>query len=426
MRKIKPVPGTGGMSMLQDITENDLETARAFNEKYLHYDQLKFRTETEGDADRIWAVMKLTRRLNEKKLNIGGIPCRYTVTSDLPETLFLLEKRLSGFFEHRGRESGESYMRYHSVASFMEEAISSSILEGAAVARKDAKRMIRKGIEPVTRGQKMIMNNYIAMENIKKIKDSPLTQELIMRMHETIVRGTLAGGEKWEGGFREDNETVVGDPYDEKKVYHRPPDFRDIPKMVNGLCEFANSDTEFMHPIVKAVILHYMIGYIHPFADGNGRLARSLFYWYSVKNGYWIMEYAAISNEIKSSASDYGTAYQYAETDGNDLTYFIRYNLKCITQALDSLEKYIKRKANEKKDSVRSAKDLDLNTRQATVLKDYADGDAFSIMELKERYGTAYQTMRLDVLDLLERGFVHVAGKDGKKIFYAAAGPKKW
>jgi len=56
------------------------------------------------------------------------------------------------------------------------------------------------------------------------------------------------------------------------------------------LIEFANDEnitTGFIHPVIKAILLHFWIGYLHPFCDGNGRTARALFYWYLLKNDYF-------------------------------------------------------------------------------------------------------------------------------------------
>jgi len=400
---------------------NDFELAKKYNEKYHHWEELRYRISDKEVRKRVWVFMKLSRMTNAKHMNIGGIECSYSLTSNMLESLFELERSLSGHLEYHGKEIGDERMRYYSVSSFLEEAISSSILEGAAVTRTDAKRMIRKKQKPITEGERMVMNNYLAMENIKKIEDEKLTPELIKEMHRMISSGTLKDGEEWEGRFREDNDVVVGDILDLDKVYHIPPPHEKVPKMIEGLCEFCNKeDGEFMHPMIKGIILHFMIGYIHPFVDGNGRLARSLFYWYVIKKGYWMMEYATISKIIKSAPSKYGTAYQYVETDDNDLTYFIKFNIEYIGRAVKSLEDYVENKTKEQ----RKARDFvnqnpEFNIRQAMILKDYMKDDApFSIMELKQRYRCAYQTMRLDVMELKSIGLVRAVGKDRKKALY--------
>ncbi|MBW8333018.1 MAG: Fic family protein [Prolixibacteraceae bacterium] len=112
---------------------------------------------------------------------------------------------------------------------------------------------------------------------------------------------------------------------------------------------FNNTDAEqFIHPIVKGCIIHFMIGYIHPFVDGNGRTARALFYWYLLKNGYWLTEYLSISRLIIKSKTQYAQAFIYSEIDGNDLTYFIQYKIKIMQLAYDSLKEYIQKKKKRK------------------------------------------------------------------------------
>ena len=398
----------------------DLELAKKYNEKYYHWEELRYRIEDAEVRKRVWLLMKIARMTNAKHLNIGGLKCSYSLTSNILESLFELERSLSGHSEYHGKEIGDGRIRYYSVSPFAEEAISSSILEGAAVTRADAKRMIRKKQRPATGGEQMVMNNYVAMSSIKKIKDEDLTPELIKDMHRAISNDTLKDGKMWEGRFRDD-DVVVGDSFDPDKVFHHPPPHGEVPKMIEELCEFCNKeDGEFMHPIVKGIIIHFMIGYIHPFVDGNGRLARSLFYWYVIKKGYWMMEYAAISKVLKSAPSKYGMAYQYAETDGNDLTYFIKFNTEQIKRAVGSLEEHIENKAKEQK-KAREFVDQNpqFNIRQAMILKDYMKDDApFSIKELEYRYRCAYQTARLDVMALESAGFVRMVGKDRKKALY--------
>jgi Fic family protein len=96
---------------------------------------------------------------------------------------------------------------------------------------------------------------------------------------------------------------------------------------MEALCRYANDDSEFTHPLVKGAITHFMTAYIRPFADGNGRTARSLMYWYMLRSGYGLFEYLAVSKTIKAHRRKYDDAYAICETDGLDLTYFIRYVL---------------------------------------------------------------------------------------------------
>ncbi|RML46755.1 Filamentation induced by cAMP protein fic [Pseudomonas syringae pv. ribicola] len=84
----------------------------------------------------------------------------------------------------------------------------------------------------------------------------------------------------------------------------------------------------------EAIILHFVIGYEHPFHDGNGRVARSLFYWYLFKCGFGGFRYLAISRLLKIAPVKYGKSYLYTETDDIDLTYFIDYQCQVIARTI--------------------------------------------------------------------------------------------
>ena len=141
--------------------------------------------------------------------------------------------------------------------------------------------MLRENRAPRNRSERMIFNNYNAMNFIRRRKDEPLTPDLILEAHRIITKGTLED-EGYEGRLRDNDDIVVQDALT-GDVYHTPMSFEDVSASIQSVCEYANDDSEFEHPIIKGIILHFMMAYIHPFMDGNGRLARALFYWYALK-----------------------------------------------------------------------------------------------------------------------------------------------
>lgn len=143
-------------------------------------------------------------------------------------------------------------------------------------------------------------------------------------------------GDGWSGRFRETDDIVVGDPTDEDRVYHVPPAHDLVPGMMEELCGFANGGGAFVHPVIRAIAVHYMIGYIHPFVDGNGRLARALFRRQMIGCGYRMFELVPVSAAIGAHRAGYGRAYRYTETDGGDLTYFIQFILGCIRESIET------------------------------------------------------------------------------------------
>jgi len=180
----------------------------------------------------------------------------------------------------------------------------------------------------------------------------------------------------------------------------------------------------FVHPIVKACIIHFILAYIHPFVDGNGRTARALFYWYVMRRGYWLIEYLSISGIIYKTKRGYERAFLYTEYDDNDLTYFILYHLRTIRQALERLKDYLRRKATENNDAHRLMSVGNMNSRQAQmvqILREKPDM-MFTVREIEQRFAVTNATARTDLKGLVERGFlVEVAMNKVKRGYVRSA-----
>lgn len=212
-----------------------------------------------------------------------------------------------------------------------------------------------------------------------------------------------------EGRLRDNNEVVVADCVTNETVY-TPPAFEDIPEFVETLTNFINDDSNvpFIHPIIRAIIIHFMIAYIHPFADGNGRTARALFYWYMLKKGYWLTEFLSISRVIYNSKKRYEKAYLYTENDDNDIGYFIIYNLRTLDLAFKELQRYIDKKTSEENAVSDFIKLGEFNERQAIILTLVKNNPKilFTIKELQNRFSVSHPTVKLDVDALVEKGLL--------------------
>src|SRR4029077_17257472 len=95
-------------------------------------------------------------------------------------------------------------------------------LEGAATTRAVAKEMLRSGRPPRTRGERMILNNYLTMQKIAEWKERPLDRELVFEMHRMVTEGTLDDPTA-AGRFRRADEPVTVQNDITGEVYHRPP-----------------------------------------------------------------------------------------------------------------------------------------------------------------------------------------------------------
>ncbi|MBO9636234.1 MAG: Fic family protein, partial [Chitinophagaceae bacterium] len=170
------------------------------------------------------------------------------------------------------------------------------------------------------------------------------------------------------------------------------------------------------------IILHFLIGYIHPFVDGNGRTARTVFYWYLLKHGYWLIEFMSVSRIILNSKAQYARAYLHTERDENDLTYFLIYNLKSIHKALDDLRKYIKRKSAEKQNALTLLRNTSFNDRQILLIQEMIQDRKiyFTVRKVQTKFRVSNQTARTDLSGLVEKEIL-IERRSGNKTQYLPA-----
>ncbi|GAB7015777.1 Fic family protein [Methanogenium cariaci] len=380
-----------------------------YNSRYLAWDDLTYRIPDPEKRMTAWAVMKMLRAMRYEAVPFPPLSLKYSTTPEISRSLHIFDQYLSGTLRVHNKtiRLEQSYI----INSLMEESIASSILEGAATTRNVAKEMLRKGRGPRNTSEQMVINNYRAMRFIREKKDFPLTPEFILALHRTVTENTL--DDVFVGRFRDNNEIVVADPVT-GVVHHTPPEYTEVPGLIDALCRFANAADDddtgiFIHPIVRGIILHFLIGYIHPFEDGNGRTARSIFYWYVLSQGYWLFEYMPISRIILRSKKDYALAYLHSEYDEMDLTYFIQYQIQCIEEARKDLLAYIERKQSEQNATKAMIKTVrNISQRQADILRRMMEHreQYFTIREISETHDVVYQTARTDLLDLAGKGYI--------------------
>jgi len=393
------------------------------DEDYPYWDRFKRKVkDIEQDPVLLWAYNKTLRERSVAKMlisNIPGFEFKYNTSNRILRFLHNFDLHIGGVLEGRAIIPPDDRTRYL-ISSIMEEAIASSQLEGAATTREIAKQMLRSNRKPKTLDEKMILNNYLTIRRVLEIKDQKFSKELILELHSIISKDTLKDPEN-EGKFRSNNEVNVVDGLT-GEIFYTPPDFKNIDQLMDELCLFANhiDEVAFIHPIIKGIILHFLIGYIHPFVDGNGRTARAIFYWYLISRGYWLVEYMSISKIIIRAPVKYARAYLYTEHDENDLTYFIDYNLKSMDLALTNLQSYIQRKVTEKKSLFYFIQQKNVNERQAEILKGLLMDDAkgYTIKETQSKFGISYQTARTDLMGLQSLGYVRESKISGKKLMF--------
>ncbi len=322
------------------------------------------------------------------------------------ERLHEIDSRGSGLVAMPDEVSNPESQTRFLVRSLIEEAITSSQLEGASTTRKTAMDMFRSGRKPRDKSELMIFNNLRGMNFIRERRDEKLTPDLVMDIHRRIMQGTIDDDQLGRLQTPDDKRVRV-ESNDHATVLHIPPPAEQLPGRLEAMCAFANGETEgeFLHPVIRAILLHLWLAYDHPFEDGNGRTARAFFYWSMLNSGYWMFEFISISTILRKAPSQYARSYLHTETDSNDATYFIVYQLNIISTAMHSLEKYLRKKTREIKQAELLLKGINnLNYRQLALLshalrKPHA---VFTVNSHKVSHGVAYATARSDLLDLVK------------------------
>lgn len=395
-------------SLITPPHEDVVALVEKINEEYEYWDTVKYKKCPKGcSSKQLWTYVKGYRTKNMiSAWSKYGI--KLGITHQMQRMCHEFDMNFGGFWGTSSIIPGDSKERYL-VSSLMEEAIFSSQMEGAATTRQVAKDMLRKKMTPKDKSQQMIANNYQTIQFVVQNQETPLTVDLLQHIHRLMTEKTLDNQED-AGRFRTNDDVVVENGITHE-IVHQPPTYTEIPSFVEELCKFFNEEKPkvFIHPIIRGIIIHFMIAYMHPFVDGNGRTARALFYWYMLKQKYWLTEYLSISRVIAKSKKSYEKSFLYAEADNNDIGYFVAYNLRVLALSFRQLQGYLKRKQEEKKAANTFLQLGDINDRQAQIVKMFVDNpkEVITVKDIQSKFFISATTAKVDIMGLVERGLIN-------------------
>lgn len=415
---------------LEGLGNKFTEFLQVINEpRYLYWDEMKYKQMLEGlTPEETWFLIRQFRNAVSRTTPVKAEKKDYFRWIRLPyvdEFLHKIDISSGGQIFTTMDALSESNKQKFISRGILEEAIASGQLEGAHTTRQAAKKMITEKREPRNKDEQMILNNYNTIVKIdENYKDRSLSDDLLFEMHRMLTQKTIEDDQ--QGRFRKNSDNIVvqGRIGNQEYITHIPPSEDFVKEEIKKLIEFANDEDseKFLHPIIKAIFLHFWIGYLHPFVDGNGRLARTLFYWYLLKKNYWTFMYLPISLVIKRAPIQYSMAYIYSEQDSFDATYFFDFHIRKIMQALNDFNEYVSEKILENKqiDSIIN-KDVNLVDRQRYLIHHLAsETNAYSTITSHATLNNiSRQTAAKDIKQLVKIGLVRGA-KEGKYIKYSA------
>lgn len=380
---MKPFPDTPLADELFKLPRSDFvrivnAAMRLDDSTYLHWDSLRHRTPPDGLSHREWwLALKFRRRstplvfpnLRGKR----GQPLTVNRPARIDAGMARMDRLLAGRVAMPEATRNPATRDEYIASSLMEEAIHSSLFEGATSTREEAKDMLRSARPPINRDERMILNNYRAMQQLRDMASTPLSLDGVLELHRVLTEGTLDRPEQ-AGRIQTPDDTrirIVDDRI--SRVVHAPPPAEQLPERMLRLIEFANAedivDGQYVHPVLRSILLHFQLAYDHPFYDGNGRTARALFYWSMLRHGYWLAEFLSISRPIYQRRQPYERAFLEVESDHQDATYFALQQLDVLEQAVNELFAHVERKNRAQLRLRQQIKHRDdLNHRQLALL----------------------------------------------------------
>jgi len=374
--------------------------------RYLPFDELRHRVDEDLDLKLAWSLVKMARsRQKSKVIDLGEpeVKCHYLLTPQIQKAISEVDRNAtSASLEWISSQIGEkSQMEYLLNDLIEDESISSSQLEGAATTTRVAKELLQRNRKPKSEDEKMILGNYKLMIFAWENRDKKLSLDLLRDMHQVGVEG-IDDDSYTPGNFRKADDVHVVNS--DGEIVHTPPPHKTLKSRLKKITDWANEDHDelddnsYMHPLIKAITLHFCVGYEHPFRDGNGRVARALFYWYMFKKDFAAFRYIAISVLLKKAPSKYGKSYLYTESDQMDLTYFIEYQSGIIIRSIQKFKEAYKNSAIEIEKFnewlFKSGLYKKLTDKQRTVFQVAKNGSAtaFTIRNVEKNLGCSYNT----------------------------------
>lgn len=170
-----------------------------------------------------------------------------------------------------------------------------------------------------------VKNAYAAYQELEKV--DPYSLEDLKRLHGIMTRYTV----EESGSFRKGEEGVFNG---DQCIFMAPP-ARMVPGLMTDLFDWMEREQKTVHPLILSSVFHYEFVFIHPFADGNGRMARL---WHTAILSKWkpVFVYIPIESQIEKFQDDYYKAIADCHKAGNSDA-FIEFMLKQIEDILEEI-----------------------------------------------------------------------------------------
>lgn len=306
--------------------------------------------------------------------------------------------------------------KHYGIKAAEEEIVSTSAIESIDFSR-DSVRRILKGMTPNDEQESRILGVKHSLEFIADT-DNKITEENLYKLYMMTVGDFLTGDDKLLDGnlYRHDTVYVVSD-----HIEHSGLDYKKAPEFMKSLIAFVNTE-EDINDLVKAAIIHFYIAFVHPYFDGNGRMARLVHLWFLIQKGYQSALFIPFSSQIEKSRKAYYDAYTAIEENRKysgkiDVTPFILYFINNVYNKMNEKSATVET-LTVYDNAVKEGKVTEKETKLwKFVLSSYGT-EEFSAKQLEKDFGdAAYATIRGFVLKFENLGLLSSV-KYGPRVKY--------
>ncbi len=313
---------------------------------------------------------------------IGYVP-PYTITNTMLELVSGISEKIGKISSHKNLESKPHLRRNNRIHSVH----SSLKIEANSLSFDDVRDVING--KTVLGNQveiQEVKNAYAAYEMIPEI--DPFNLKDLKKMHGIMTNLTV----KESGVFRNNNEGVFSG---ETCIFMAPPPNM-VSSLMNDLMDWMSKNKDTVHPLIMSAVFHYELVFIHPFTDGNGRIARL---WHTTLLYRWkpIFEYVPLESEIEKYQEQYYMAISQSHANGNS-NVFIEFMLAMIDKVLDEVITQTMRQNSELSEYVKrllTAMEYDIP---------YTANDIMQLLNLKSK-----ETLRKNYLKpAMDLGLIHM------------------
>lgn len=382
-----------------------------YMERYLPKKEIIHRLPLTLPISQLWPALQKARREKSQDLPLhdaSGKPYWWVLTDSITkqaDEIISLARRDIVFsspeFEAMFREA------------VIDEAVYSSIIEGAFTTKQEAREFIDNHREPKNKSEQMVKNNYDALTYVLEHIDAAITAQTIFDIYEIVTKNTL-DADVPKNAYRNVG-VVVQTGHGE--IVHEAPKYTEVPALMSDLIAFIGNSE--LPPIIKSCVAHFYFVYVHPFVDGNGRTVRALSYMMLLQAGYEFFRYFSISSVIAEERGKYYRAIKSVEEDDNDMTYFIDYYSAMLARAIHAMDGRLLDRASLEKRMRDNEVLLTANSRLRTGIEWMMTSEKLSVTveEWRKKFGVVNETARQDLLKLEKAGFVERKGNSRKYIF---------